>query len=115
RHDSLASALPEPPLVLVNVAWLSYTPQFANEVVATTCTVIDAPGPSDFGPHDSTCEPSAPLIEQSALSGLSVQCTVPDVPPGRLAEIEAPLAVPVPLFVNVTVKPTWPPASTGAL
>ena len=83
-------------------------------MVAVTCTEISSPEASVFGPQVSTWLPAAPLIEQSGLSGLSDQVTVPTVPPGSGSLIAAPVAVPGPLLCNVIVNPIWSPAFTGS-
>ena len=111
---SCAEADPEPSLVLVNVAVLLYTPQFAVEVVAATCTEISAPPPGLRAAGQHLAARSTGDV-QSGLSPLSDHVTVPTVPPGRVSLIAAPVAVPGPLLCNVTMKPIGRRRSPGLL
>ena len=70
RQVSDAVASPEPSFVVGNVALLLYTPQFANEVVATTCAVIDAPAARSADRTASTWHPSAPVRVQAGVAPL---------------------------------------------
>lgn len=80
-------------------------PQLAEELVACTCTVVLAPAANVVGAY---CN-ELPTIDQPALAGLMVQVR----PEGKESVKLRPLALPVPMLLNVTSKPMTSPAETG--
>ena len=97
-----APAWSEPSFVVVTVAVLSSWPQSVASVVATTCTVVEAPAFSVVGVY--TRLPFA--IDQPAEAGEIDQLR----PAGRTSVNCRPFAWPSPVFLSVTVKPTCSPA-----
>ena len=75
-------------------------------------TLNEPEAATSVGPHASTCEPAAPLTEQSPAFDwvLTDQVT----PAGSGSLTVTPWAVPAPEFDTVTEKPTGSPALTVA-
>jgi len=101
-----ALAEPDPALVEVKVAVLSYVPQLAAVVALCTCTDSEPPPAANVtGPQFRVSVVAGePEIEQFALSGDSDQ-SMP-LPPGSGSLIVTPVASAAPLFA-----PLWAPVS----
>src|SRR5437899_2715997 len=115
-----AKAYGLPSVVVVTLAVLSYFAQLVEVVAAVTCTVSSAPAARLIGwPFSSSSWlPALPVSSNDAKlpfeTSISQVTGVPALPPGSLSLSLTPVAVPVPEFLIVTVKPIADPADTLA-
>src|SRR4051812_28567624 len=109
-------ACADPSLVVVTFAVLSYVEHSVADVVAVMWTLKLPPAARSVGPQPRTWAGLVPVIaHRPALDCVSIdQVTPAPEPAGKLSVTVTPLAVPVPLFVTLIVKPILSPALTSA-
>src|SRR5262245_33880795 len=113
RQVIFASLDPDPSLVVVTMAVLSYTVHSLAEVVAVICTLKLPPAARSVGPQANVWGAAALTEHRPALDWVSMDQVTPDPEPAGSGSLTVtPWASPVPELDTVTVKPIGSPAFT---